>query len=295
RGAPDNGFHKLFFPYDVRPGRNQEWYDKTRASIPPDLLEGLTPDLYMEQNYPRTEEEALAPTQTMAAVDLKVLEQMKSRCFAPISVKGDFDPLLCKVYQDFAVGSTYVAASDTSHGVGKDYNVTVIMDARTGVVVADIINNFQKPDDFAWHSVKLLNYFRNPKWFPEDNDWGAALISKARELHYPNFGYQDEKRTKIGYHSHATRTEAFWDTLVAAFNNFQISIPSYQGLLQFGDLIRNMEKGGRIEAIKGRHDDYPLAVGICVFKAAEVLKVGTYSPAPIHTVSFRRQLVRSGR
>ena len=230
-------------------------------------------------------EEALRATQTVAAVDLKVWDEMRKRCTAPVSVEG-LDPLICKVWQPYQIGQLYVAASDTSHGVGKDYNVTVVMNVRTGVVVGHVFNNTMKPDEFAYYSVQLLKAFRNPKWFIEDNDWGATTIDNAKKLNYPNFGYQDTARTKIGWHTGASNRTLLFANLVTAFNTWGIQILDFEGLSQFGYLIRNMEKDGRIEAMKGKCDDYPTAVAICVAKSPEVLKSVSGSSAPIKTLTF---------
>ena len=48
--AEESAFKALFFDYTVRPGRDEEWYARTMAETPPEELEGLTPELYMEQN-----------------------------------------------------------------------------------------------------------------------------------------------------------------------------------------------------------------------------------------------------
>lgn len=285
-GPSPNGFVPVFFPYWVRPGRDEEWYERTKASIPERELQGLTRDLYMEQAYPRSVDEALRATQTVAAVDLKVLDEMKKRCTASVTVEG-LDPLVCHVWQPFTVGEIYLSGTDTSHGVGKDYSVTAIMNARTGVIVADIMTNKMEPDEFAWYSVQLEKAYHYPKWWPEDNDNGATVIDCARKLDYPNFGYQDDKRTKPGWHMGNTNRTRFFDNLVAAFNTWQVQILNHKGLCQFGDLIRNVEQNGRIEARKGGNDDYPVAVGICVEKRAEVLKNVNWNVKPIQTLHFR--------
>ena len=284
-GPSKNGFVPIFLPYWVRPGRDEAWYERTMASIPKKELEGLTPELYMQQNYPRSVEEALRPTQTAAAVDLKVLDEMKKRCTAPVRVDG-LDPLICKVWKPYQVGKAYVAASDTSHGVGKDYNVTCVMDVRTGEIVADVFNNTMKPDEFALYSVELLKSFRHPKWFIEDNDWGATTIDNAKKLNYPNFGYQDAQRTKIGWHTGNSNRTTLFANMITAFNTWGVTISNYEGLLQFGYLVRNMEKDGRIEAMKGENDDYPTVVAICVAKSEEVLKSASFSCTPIKTLHF---------
>jgi hypothetical protein len=191
------------------------------------------------------------------------------------------------------VGKVYLAATDTSHGVGKDYNCTAIMDARTGNMVADIFNNTMKPDELAYYSVELLKAFRHPKWFIEDNDWGATTIDNAKKLNYPNFGYQDDQRTKIGWHTGNSNRTTLFANMITAFNTWGVQINNYEGLLQFGYLVRNMEKEGRIEAMKGENDDYPTAVAICVAKCPEVLKSVSYSSVPIKTLHFdQSRLVR---
>ncbi len=284
-GPGKNGFVSIFFPYHVRPGRDEKWYEEVKGNLTGEHLGALTPELYMEQNYPRSLTEALRPTQTVAAIDLMVLDEMKKRCGAPVKVEG-LDPLIERVWRPYQVGKVYVAASDTSHGVGKDYNVTVVMDARSGEVVADVFNNTMKPDEFAEHSVRLLSHFRNPRWYIEDNDWGLATIDSAKKLNYPNFGYQDAEHKKIGFHTGNSNRAVLWNTMVMAFNTYALTINNYQGLLQFGFLIRNQDRNGQIEAMKGKNDDYPCAVAIAHSKSQEVLKQATGDMTPIRTLHF---------
>lgn len=284
-GAPGNGFHALFFPYNVRPGRDEEWYNNTKRSIPAEELQGLTPELYMEQNYPRSVDEALRATQTVAAVDLKVLDEMRKRCTSPVTVEG-LDPLICKVWKPYQVGQLYAAATDTSHGVGKDYNVTGVKNIRTGEIVADIFNNTMKPDELAYYSCELLKHYRHPKWWIEDNDWGATTIDNAKRLGYPNFGYQDKECKKIGWHTGASNRTTMFANMITAFNTWGFTINNYEGLNQFGYLIRNMDKEGRIEAMKGQCDDYPTMVAILEAKTPEMLASTTWSYKPIQSLHF---------
>ncbi|KKM27329.1 hypothetical protein LCGC14_1575880, partial [marine sediment metagenome] len=59
KGAPGNGWKKMFFHWSVRPGRTEEWYEAEKASIPPEELGGFSPEEYMEREYPASEAEAL--------------------------------------------------------------------------------------------------------------------------------------------------------------------------------------------------------------------------------------------
>ncbi len=284
-----NGFKWHFFPYNVVPGRDRKWYENTQRSIPEREMGGLTPDLYMAKNYPRTIEEALSMPQTIAAFDHKVLDSMIEETRNPIkSTRDGIDPLIVHIYQEPAIGQFYVAASDTSHGMGKDYAVTVVMNVRTGVVVADIFSNRLSPEELALHSVRLLGLYNNPKWYPEDNDWGRVTITTAQNLGYKNIGYSDDKMTKLGWHTEEKSRTDLFGGLIPAINNHQITVYNKDGVKQFYDVIRNPDKNGRIEASGTRHDDYPMAVGIAWVMKDKVL-ISSTPMKPVHSLTFVRR------
>jgi len=285
-GFNTNGFYSMFFPYNVILGRDEAWYENRKRNLTPDELEGLTPELYMESNYPRSLVEALRPTQTTSAFNHQVLDEMMGDTRNPIKIIRDgIDPQIVKVYQPFHLGEYYIAASDSSHGVGRDFHVTAIMNVKTGCVVCDIMDNSLSIEEFALHSVRALGLYQSPLWWPEDNEWGRVVITIAQTLGYKRFGYRE---TKIGWHTdEKTRLDLF-GSLIPAINNHQITIYNAQGLRQFYDIIRNVEKEGRIEAMGSRHDDYPIAVGICWCKKGEV-HTEPFSYKPIETLHFRRR------
>ena len=293
KGAPQNGFTPLFFPYNVIEGRDEKWYEAKKNEIPERELANLTPELYMHQNYPRSIEEAFSAPQTVSAFDTNSLSQMMGDIRNPIKLSDtDIDWNIVKIYKPFSIGNCYIAASDTSHGVGKDNSVTVVMNTKMGEIVADIMNPLLRPEELAWHSVKLLAHYKNPKWYPENNEWGRTVITKAQELGYTNFGYETDKKLEghEGWHSgEKTRFELF-GALIPAINNRQITIYNKDGLKQFSDIIRNSNKNGRIEAMGGRHDDYPIAVGICLARKGEV---GTteWNPPVIESLHFTKRRV----
>jgi len=283
-----NSFTPLFFPYSVRPGRDKEWYAETKRNIPERELAKLSPELYMEQNYPASIDEALRPTQTISAFDINVINEMMGDTRNPIKIEREgIDPKIVHIYQDFHIGEFYIAASDCSHGVGKDFSVTAIMNVRTGSVVADIMSNLLSPEELALHSVRLLKEYHNPLWFPEDNGWGRVVITTGQNLGYKRFGYQDAKKTKIGWHTDEKTRFDLWGGLIPAINNHQITIYNQQGLKQFYDIIRNVSKNGRIEAASSKHDDYPMAIGICWAKKSEV-HARVEPMKPLQTLTFAK-------
>jgi hypothetical protein len=232
----------------------------------------LSADDFMKTAYPKTVGEALSPPDTATAFDSKVLDSMMADVKKPLdTIRDGIDPKIIHIYKDFFVGGMYIAGSDTSHGLGKDYSVSVIINAKTGEVVADIVSNVLSPDEFAYHTVKLLDLFRNPRWYIESNDWGGMTILAASKLNYRNFGYQDEAKTKVGFQTNVNTRNQLWGELISGINNRQIVIYNPDGIAQFRDLIRNAEKGGKVEARQGGNDDYPMAVGIAWLKRGEAL------------------------
>lgn len=297
----ENDFVPLFFPWDVVPGRDDAWYERTKRNIPKQLLGTMSPELYMRKNYPKVPADGLKPAEEEAVFDVDILDQMKEECKPPIKVERDgIDTKICNIYISPFVGVPYIAASDCGEGLGHDYSVTGIMNSRTGQVVADIFANNLSVEEFAKWSVRLLEIYDSPKWFPENNNQGILLVSKAQDEGYKNFGYQNEKetkdglkKTKAGFNTHSyitstglkgSRMDLFGE-LITAINNHQITIYNLKGLLQFYDIIRNVKDRGKIEAIKGKHDDYPIMTGICWLKRNEA-KVKVTKPKVLETLTF---------
>ena len=301
-----SSFKALFFPYWVRPGRDEEWYAKKMQEVPETELEGLSKELYMEQAYPRSVEEALAPSRATMLFDFDALDGMKEDIGSHVPIKvlnAELDLNVINIYQDFTLGQYFIAATDTSKGYGQDNSVTCVMNVRTGVIQADLMRNDLSEEELAFHSVALLERFKSPLWYIEANGPGGVTISKAKALRYKNLGYQDEVKTpagkvklpkqrKVGFLTEAHKTKEglkgtridLFGHLVPAINNRQIVIYNAAGLQQFYDMIRNTAKEGRIEAKGGRNDDYPITVGICWLKRNEV-SVGIMSE-PIKTLDF---------
>ena len=268
--APENHWHPIFILWDARPGRDEEWYEYTQDNVP-DLAE-MSPELYMAANYPRSIAEALAPAQASAAFDLEVLKVMEEDCRRPKMITGPI-----KVFQGYRVGRKYMAATDTSHGTGYDFSCSVVMDAQTGTVVADIMDKMLDPEKLAMETMRMLGMYQQPVWAIEDNDWGRETLKVARDGKYPKIYHRltGKKEKKPGWRTDAGTRVLLWGELIQAVNAGQIGIPNMAGLQQFYKVIRREDKGGRIEAMVGAHDDYPMAVGMAWQMRKHALSSGT--------------------
>jgi len=112
----ESQFHAMFFPYWVRPGRDEHWYQGTMEELPDEELNGLTRELYMEQAYPRSVEEALRPTRTVAVFNQDVLDRMKvATDLGTVYIGADgVDTNICNIYKGFSIGQFFISATDTS-------------------------------------------------------------------------------------------------------------------------------------------------------------------------------------
>lgn len=270
RKAPGNGFHPVFYPYTVRPGRDEGWWEQRKAESL-DVFE-------FEKEYPPSAERALSHPTTLVAFPHEILDEMKKDVREPIEQNG-----VVSIYQRHSPGKRYASATDTSHGVGRDHSVTVILDVATGYVVADIFSNVISTRELAVVSIELLARYGNPLWAIEDNDWGHDVLERAVDLRYPRLYYEYRndfaRRSNAdvpGWHTdRGNREYLVWGELMAAVHARAITIPSASGLAQFYDVIRNPRNRGKIEAPAPACDDYPLAVGIALQVRKEV-------PVPLH-------------
>lgn len=262
QSAPGNGWHPVFWSCFEVPGRDEEWYEEKRreAEDLPDA-QSMGVALYMEQEYPRTIEEALAPSRALSPFDGEVLKEMSEDVKRPIHRVG-----YRNVYQGFRLGRKYSCATDVSHGKGLDYSVTVVFDVNSNMVVADIMSNVLDPEAFTEESINLLREYRDPIWIIEDNDQGELVIKLAQRAGYTRFFTRTTGRNHTYEHWHTDEVSRrpLFGELILAVNKRQISIPSRAGLAQFYSVIMNPEKRGRIEAKGGGHDDYPLAVALAL-------------------------------
>lgn len=290
-----NNFHPLFFPWDVVPGRDDEWYEYTKKNLSDRDTQGMSKEMVMSRLYPASIEEALSVLENVVVFDKKVLNAMSEDARTYLEIVDELDTSICHVYKPYHIGSRYVVGTDVSEGVGQDYSVTVVMD-NDGQIVADIMSQHLKPEELAFHSVELLKHYHNPIWWIEANLMGRTVIKKAIELGYRKLGYRgdvtwrnisDADLVKVGFHTNEKSRADLFGGLMPAINDYQMRIYNPEGLKQFYSIIRNVNNKGKIEASSGKHDDYVIATGICVLKKGDIQPMQNMEP--IRTLDFKEQ------
>jgi hypothetical protein len=271
RNSPQNGWKKFFFGWQVRPGRTQAWYDFTKANIPDEALTEMSPDLYMEQEYPGTEDEMMAPARAGAWFDQDMLRDLEVYTQSPIAtpIEDDYRGKLCFYIRRTPRGR-YSSGTDLGHGVGADFSATVVLDLHAGRIVADLMDNTIPPDEFIEESIKLLKVYNRPIWGIERNALGIEANDLALTLRYPRLFHRETSRTR-GAERHQ-KAEPGWQTdsrnrwllygeLKRVVDSGEFIVPNKEGLAHFWNIIKVGQMGEPVCQL-GANDDYVVACGI---------------------------------
>ena len=169
-----------------------------------------------------------------------------------------------------------------------DNAVSVVLNARTGMVVADIVEKDLGPEQLAYETMRMLEEYKRPIWGIEDNDWGIATVRKAQDENYPRLYKRKTGRgsMQIGWHTDRRSRRILWTDLREAVAARQLIIPNKMGLSQFYTVIRDPVHDS-VGAMSGANDDYPVAVGI----ALQMPAVSTFVDVPSSTRKNEGQLI----
>lgn len=184
-----NGFKPIFFGWDVRPNRDQAWYERMK-------LENESMPWLVEQNYPNSEDEALSPMATQSCFDKDRLQSLWDNVIENPECRKGFIYIL----HPPRVGVAYCAGADVGQGVGLDYSCLTIV-GKYGLqseVAAVIYSNQIATDIFAFECDELCREYSKCLLAVENNSLGMGVINKLLELGYPNLYYSDDKRKKPG-------------------------------------------------------------------------------------------------
>ncbi len=198
-----NGFKALFYGYDVRPNRDEAFYQAM-------VRENESTPWVVEANYPKTAEEALSPQSALSCFKKEVLDGLWENITEPIETRQGFIHIFSKP----RVGVTYVAGGDVGEGVGLDYSSLTILgkEGLKSEVVAKIYTNTLATDLYAYEIDKLCREYFDCLLGVENNGLGVAVLNKLKELNYPKL-YSSEAEKKRENRKEITGTEkAGWTT-----------------------------------------------------------------------------------
>ena len=204
-----NGFKALFYGYDVRPNRDEAWYQKL-------LKENEATPWVVEANYPRTAEEALSPQTATSCFNKERLDKLWYNSMDNPDIEQGFIYILYPP----RVGTQYVAGVDVGEGVGLDYSCTTVV-GKNGMdseVVAVIYTNTLGTDSFAFETDRLCRKYLNAKICLDNIGIGKAVADKLEQLGYPNL-YRSGAKDKIGWSLTRPNKRDLAVKLIEAVNN----------------------------------------------------------------------------
>ena len=279
RGAPGNGFQARFYGWQSRPGRDAAWYAAIKASVP--SSSGMSPDLYMEQEYPSTAEEALAPSQAVAFFDRNALVAMLEDCREPVEMRQGG---LVRIWRKPVVAGRYVAFGDCAWGEKGAYSCLVIADWQTGEQVAEVYGR-PTADEAALANVKLCREYNDAYCGVEENGEGKIIVKKMHEL-----GYGDRMYCRTP--THADKDYRSWLTdsstrpvmlgeLEEAVRMRRIVVRCREAIAEMMQFIRTEE--GRPEAAAGAYADHIMAwAGVWQMRSRSHYSAGASNVTKIH-------------
>ena len=224
--AGENGFKALFYGYDVRPNRDEAFYQAM-------VRENEATPWVVEANYPRTAEEALSPQSAQSCFKKDRLDKLWENAVEP-EVKQGFIYILCPP----RVGIQYVAGVDVGEGVGLDYSSLSIVGKQglSSEVVAKIYTNQLATDLFAYETDKLCREYFNCLLAVENNSLGVAVTNKLVELGYPNLFYSDSEKRKVGWTTGEKNKQLALIELVQSINDGSLTTrfrPQIKELMEY--------------------------------------------------------------
>jgi hypothetical protein len=238
-----NQFVPVFIPYDVVPGRDEDWWARQKKDMPSYLA---------LQEYPKHEADAFVVSGT-CMFDIDALRGMPVMDMVPSldtpEIYKPYDPL-----------HTYSAGVDTALGVaGGDFNVIQIIDETTGDQAAKFRSRMPV-EQFNEIAYELITQYGKPKVIVDELPQGRLLIKYLMDKRYPKYLIYHRTKNVPGWHTTEPNRKQIFQELEIAIRTKALKIHSLNTVeecLAFG----YNEVKGRFEALSG-HDDEPSSLAL---------------------------------
>jgi hypothetical protein len=277
----ENGYWPKFLPWNSRPGRDEEWYEKEKRDA--SSLD------WMWEQYPATIEEALAPRQESKRLPLKWLEQ----CYQPADFRVD-GPVAglpgVRIYCDPVPGRQYVIGVDPAGGKANpntDLSVSQVLDKVSQEQVAVLASKIE-PSILGDYSAQLARYYhtngRPAGVLVESNNHGHATISYLRNS-CPDVPLLLGNKGEVGFTKTDKTKVQVMDLVAETLRCGGCTIHDEQTFHELASIESATNK-----APDGLHDDCADAFGIALFAAdqpifkleIETVDIGNRKPGYSH-------------
>jgi len=246
----------IFAGWDLRPIREEgetieSWFESN--------VKAKYDSVTIEQEYPRTIEEALSAPKTSCRFDVASLNRMASQAISPMEIRQNG---LVKIYRRMVAGRRACFAIDCSEGE-YDPSAGVIVDAQT---LEELVSFHGKItiDEQAYIISDLYDEYKKPLIAVERNAAGLTLISKLLDMGITNWYY--DAKDKPGWYTSGGRGGGgnrgkMLAALADSIFTGEARIYNPEAIDEFRTFIRTPERQDGV-ARGGCHDDFVLAWAI---------------------------------
>jgi hypothetical protein len=253
----ENGWHPVFLPWSVHPGRDQAWYTAQRLDA--QTRTGALDDLY--EQYPETDEQALAPRQKDKRLALVWIEACKidgTQRVPDRSYTTDMPALPgLTVYKLPEAGRRYVIGADSAEGnPSSDDSVACVVDAGSWEQVATLAGKLE-PGTFAAQIRQVATWYNRATVMPERQNHGHATILALQAFGDVAVAYGLDGRP--GWNSDERGKVLMYDLTAEALQNGSCRVACSETRTQLASIENNT-----LRAPSGLHDDYADALALAL-------------------------------
>lgn len=193
-------------------------------------------------------------------MDLTVVKERMKNVTPPIESGHGL-----KIFKPYDKNRFYVLGADCAEGVGGDYSVATLFDARSREQVA-ILRGHLKPKQFAEDIAALCKRYTSGDRMPplvavERNNHGhAVLLELNHHIYYRNL-FHRENDDQPGWVTDKVTRPIMIDTFIDAVDHGSVLIHDLDTL---GECLTLVNEQGKIQAASGKHDDCIIASALAL-------------------------------
>jgi len=255
----ENEFKTTKLMWDVRPDRDQAWYNRTFKTLPRKKFAQE-----FECDFTLSGDTVIDPEDIVYYSNFIIEEEG----FFTSDRKGRY-------WKEPDLSHSYIIAADVARGDGEDYSSFVVMDVDADEIVADYKNKI-KTDIYAEILVAAATLYNHALLVVENNNHGWAVLQRIIQMKYKNLYYADKKTLEIiegyiddtrsdiiaGFPTNQKTKVLIVERLEEAIRNKRYSIYSDKIIDEFRQFVWI---NGKATTKKGYHDDLVISLAICIF------------------------------
>jgi hypothetical protein len=264
----------IFLPWYARPERDQAWYEIQKQDI--FGRTGGLDDLF--QQYPATDEEALAPPQ----LDRRIPFQWIMKCYRELPVLTDtgYNLPFMQLFVAPQDWHQYVIGADTAEGnPTSDLSVASIID-RANLEEVCVLAGKMEPKVFAGYLHSLSRIFRGAPMLVERNNHGHAVLLALSEMYNYNNRLLRGEDGRPGWQTTSRSKDLMYSIGADVLREGKAIIHCATTKTQL-----SLIEGATLKAPEGEMDDYAIAYMLAL-NSAVASPVGTFAVNYTETVKW---------